>query len=83
MSHFFEKLVNTTSFDPSEKLRYASGPDHTANSLYRERNVPILLLEQRIGKNRKLDRRLSERDRLEFGKALLTTMGKTVLNGIQ
>ena len=36
-------------------------------------------MEQRIATNRKLNRRLTERDRLEFGRELLMVMAETVL----
>ena len=35
MSRFFDDLASSTSFDPSAKLRFAAGNDHTTNSLYR------------------------------------------------
>ena len=54
----------------------------------RERKIPVLLMEQRIATNRKLNRRLTERDRLDFGRELLVVMardrpaGKTVIDRI-
>lgn len=79
MNRFFEALSSTTSFDPSAKLRFAAADDHTTNSLYRQRKIPVALMEQRIGVNRKLNRRLTERDRLDFGRELIRVMAQTVL----
>jgi hypothetical protein len=80
MSRFFAELVATTTFDPSQPLRFTEQPDHTTNSLYRERKIPVLLMEQRIGTSKKLGRRVTVQDRLEFGRQLITTMGKIVIS---
>ena len=79
MSRCFEELVASTLFDPSAKLRFAAPNDHTTNSLYRERKIPVMLMEQRITTSRKLNRHLTRRDRLEFGRELLRVMAETVL----
>jgi Zinc carboxypeptidase/Cytosolic carboxypeptidase N-terminal domain len=78
MNRFFTALVSSTTFDPSQPLRVSDQPDHTANSLYRERKIPVMLMEQRIGTSKKLGRRLTVEDRLEFGRQLITIMGETV-----
>ncbi len=75
----FEHLVASTSFDPAGKPRFSDHPDHSASSIYRQRGIPVVLMEQRIGTNRKLGRRLTVTDRLEFGKALITVLARTVL----
>ena len=41
MSRFFDNLVSSTTFDPSQPLRFADRPDHTTNSLYHERKIPV------------------------------------------
>jgi hypothetical protein len=76
---FFEQLVATTSFDPGERPRFNERPDHTANSLYRERGIPVVLMEQRIGTSKKLNRRLIVADRLAFGKELITALARSTL----
>ena len=78
MSRVFDNLVSSTTFDPSQPLRFADRPDHTTNSLYRERKVPVMLMEQRISTSKKLGRRLTAEDRLAFGKQLIAVMGQTV-----
>jgi hypothetical protein len=78
MGRFFDELC-TTTFDPSGPLRFAAQADHTTNSLYAERKIPILLMEQRITSNRKLKRQPTEQDRLDFGRQLITAMAGTVL----
>jgi hypothetical protein len=45
----------------------------------KERKVPVLLMEQRIGTSQKLGRRPTLEDRLTFGKKLITVMAETVL----
>jgi hypothetical protein len=79
MHRFFDTLASDTSFDPSGPLRFASVADRTTNSLYKERRIPVLLMEQRIIPNRKLNRRLTEGDRLEFGRQLILAMARAVL----
>jgi hypothetical protein len=79
MNTFFDNLVTTTTFDPEQKLRFNDQPDHTTNSLYQQRRIPVVLLVQRIGTSKKLSRRLTVQDRLEFGKQLITVMAQTVL----
>lgn len=79
MNRLFEQLVASTSFDPPGSMRFSSQPDHTANSLYRQRGIPVVLMEQRIGTSKKLGRRLDVSDRLDFGKALIKALARTVL----
>jgi hypothetical protein len=78
ISRFFDEL-STTTFDPSGPLRFAAQADHTTNSLYAERKIPVLLMEQRITSNRKLKRQPTEQDRLDFGRELIVAMAGSVL----
>jgi hypothetical protein len=81
MTRLFERLVTTTTFDPSTpKLRIytASGPGNTTNSIWREARVPMMLMEQRIGPSRKLGRIVTTEDRLEFGRRLIQAMAEVV-----
>ena len=80
MSRFFDNLVSSTTFDPGQPLRFSDRPDHTTNSLYRERKIPVMLMEQRISTSKKLGRRLTAEDRLAFGRQLIAVMGRTVLD---
>jgi len=77
MQRFFEALVTKTTFDPSQKLRFNDTPANTTNCLWKERRVPVLLMEQRIGTSPKLGRRPTVRDRLDFGRQLITVMAET------
>src|SRR5207237_10853633 len=79
MRQFFEALSAKTTFDPSQKFRISNEPRDTTNSLWKERKVPVLLMEQRIGTRRKLGRRPTVEDRLAFGKQLIVVMAETVL----
>jgi hypothetical protein len=79
MQRFFDALVAKTSFDPNQKFRVSDKPGNTTNFLWKERKVPVLLMEQRIGTSQKLGRRPTMEDRLDFGKQLITVMAETVL----
>jgi hypothetical protein len=78
MQRLFTNLVEKTSFDPSRKLGIQKNPPNTTNSLYTERKVPVLLMEQRTGRSRKLGRQPTVADRLQFGRDLITVMAETV-----
>jgi hypothetical protein len=47
--------------------------------LWKERRIPILLMEQRIGSSKKLGHRPTLKDREQFGKELIVQMAETVL----
>ena len=79
MQRFFDALAAKTSFDPSQKLRFSDSPGNTTNYLWKERKVPVLLMEQRIGTSQKLKRRPTVADRLAFGQQLIMVMAETVL----
>jgi hypothetical protein len=79
MHRFLEALVAETTFDPSQKFRVNDQPANTTNWLWNERKIPVLLMEQRIGTCRKLGRRPTVEDRLEFGKQLIMVMAQTLL----
>lgn len=74
----FTRLVADTSFDPSRKLGIVLTPGNTANVLWRERRVPIALMEQRVGPSAKLGRLPTVEDRVAFGRQLITQMAGTV-----
>jgi hypothetical protein len=80
MKRFFDALVAGTTFDPAGPLRFVTRPDHTTNSLYNERKLPVMLMEQRISTSPKLGRRLTVADRLDFGRKLIAVMGKVVIS---
>ena len=78
LHRFFERLVTTTTFDPSNpgRLRIfaGSGPANTTNSIWREAKIPMMLMEQRIGPSRKLGHIVTTEERLEFGRELIQAM---------
>jgi hypothetical protein len=80
MHRFFERLVATTTFDPSRpKLTISPGRSNTTNFIWREARVPMMLMEQRIGPSaRKLDRIATTEDRLEFGRQVIQAMAEVV-----
>jgi hypothetical protein len=80
MQLFHDKLAAETTFDPTgPTLRVGTTPDGTTNELFRERKVPVLLMEQRISTGKKLGRRPTADDRLAFGARLIEVMAETVM----
>jgi hypothetical protein len=79
VERFYQGLVERTSFDPSKPPTFAGGRGST-NSVYIERKVPAVLMEQRIGTSKKLGRRPTPDDRLRFGEQIITEMAAAVLN---
>jgi hypothetical protein len=82
LHRFFDLAVQRTSFDPSRpKLTVSipgSGPGNTTNVIWREAGVPMMLLEQRIGPSRKLNRIATSADRMTLGRELITLMAEVV-----
>jgi hypothetical protein len=78
MQHFYDLLVDQTTFDPSRKIELAKSPDDT-DSLYDQHHIPVMLMEQRIATSKKLGHRPTTQDRLHFGQQLITTMATAVL----
>lgn len=80
MHRLFDRLVTSTTFDPSRpKLTlFASGPSSTTLSIWSEARVPMMLMEQRIGPGRKLGRIVTTAERLEFGRRLIQAMAEVV-----
>src|SRR5262245_23212455 len=76
MNIMYDKLLATTSFDPSQpqKLRTGGPASGNTNWLYQEARIPVMLMEQRIGFSTKLNRWPTVKDRLEFGPELLKAM---------
>jgi hypothetical protein len=82
LHRLFERLVTTTTFDPSSpgKLRIyaagATGPSNTTNSIWREAKIPMMLMEQRIGPSGKLGHIVTTEERLEFGARLIQALAE-------
>ena len=74
----FDRLSSATTFDPGQPLRFERDVDHTTNSLWRERKVPVLTMEQRIASSKKLGRQATADDRLMFGGQLIRAMAESV-----
>ncbi len=79
MQRFYDSLAEKTTFDPNQKLNIRKEPGNTTNVLWKERKVPVLLMEQRVATSKKLDRRPTAEDRVAFGRQLITGMAETVL----
>ena len=78
MRRLDDTLTARTTFDPSHPLAVNAKPISDTNSLWRQRKVPVLLMEQRISASPKLGRRLTVEDRLQFGRELLAAMADAV-----
>jgi hypothetical protein len=78
MRRFFDTLSAKTSFDPSRELRVGSAGGST-NSLWKDKRVPAMLMEQRISPGKKFGHAPTVEDRLNFGRELITVMAETVL----
>jgi hypothetical protein len=80
MRRFDALLAEKTTFDRSTPLTVRQlAPDDT-NSLYGQRGIPVLLMEQRISTSKKLGRRPTTQDRIDFGKQLMGVMAEAVLS---
>lgn len=78
INRLFDDLSAKTTFDPSKKLNVTSGGNST-NSLWEEKRVPVMLMEQRISPGTKLGHAPTVKDRLNFGRELISVMAETVL----
>lgn len=78
MHRFFDNLSAKTSFDPSHELRVGAAGGST-NSLWKDKRVPVMLMEQRISPGKKLGHAPTVEDRIQFGRELITVMAETVL----
>ena len=78
VTRLYELLVANTRFDPSRKPQLRDEPTTTMNVLARQHGVPVVLMELRIGTVKKLGRRPTVQDRLDFGRELVATMADAV-----
>lgn len=82
LHRFFALATAQTSFDPSRpKLTISvpgAGPGNTTNWIWHEARIPMLLLEQRIGPSKKLNRIATTEDRMQLGRDLITLMAEVV-----
>lgn len=71
-------LSEKTTFDPTRPL--GNGPAGTStNILWKEKRIPVLLMEQGIAPGKKLGRAATVEDRLSFGRELIGVMAETAL----
>ncbi len=82
LHRFFDLAVARTSFDPSRpKLTVSlpgTGVGNSTNVIWREAGVPMMLMEQRIGPSRKLNRIATTEDRIILGRELIALMAEAV-----
>jgi hypothetical protein len=75
---FEEELLSKTSFDPSTRINFSTERINDTNSLWRQRRVPVALMEQRISFSKKLGHRPTVEDRLQFGRDLIAAIAEAV-----
>ena len=71
ITKFSNLLSARSSFDPSKPLAITPVPISDTNSLYMQKKIPVMLIEQRIAKGKKLGRAATAEDRRAFGVELL------------
>jgi hypothetical protein len=74
-----DRLVNETTFRPSRAPQFGAPKDGTANVLYAEAGIPVVLMEQRVSKDPQTGRPSTVEDRLAFGQKLIRIMAESVL----
>jgi hypothetical protein len=74
-------LLVHSGFNPSTKFTASDERIDDTNSLWRQRTVPVALMEQRISFSKKLGRQPTSQDRLQFGRDLVIAMADVVLGG--
>jgi zinc carboxypeptidase/carboxypeptidase M14-like protein len=79
VARLFANLKAKTNFDPSRDPAIGSGGAGSANDLWKEKRIPIVLMEQRIGTSKKLERRPTLKDREQFGRELIVQMAEAAL----
>jgi hypothetical protein len=79
MQRLHDLLVEGTTFDPSAPLQTRKTPADTTNSLFADYKIPVALMEQRIATGKKLGRRPTTADRINFGGELITAMARAVV----
>ncbi|HWA86815.1 MAG TPA: M14-type cytosolic carboxypeptidase [Opitutus sp.] len=80
MQRLFRKLAADTTFDPTRgDVTITPHPARpTTNVLWTEDHVPVISLEEGITSVKKLRRRATAGDRVEFGAQLIAAMGEAV-----
>jgi hypothetical protein len=73
------RLVNEASFRPSRGPTFGAEPGGSANALFAEKGLLILLMELRIAKDPQTHRPPTAADRQEFGARLLRIMAESAL----
>ena len=61
MNRLYDRVGQFDHLRSHHLFAFSDRPDHTTNSLYRERKIPILLMEQRIGTSKKLGEAVDRR----------------------
>ena len=79
ISTLSDRLVREAGFRPSRGPTFGAPSGGTANALYAEKGVPVVLMEQRIGKDPATGRAPTSEDRLTFGAKLIRLMAESAL----
>ncbi len=73
-----DRLIRETTFRPSRGPVLGEPRDGSANVLYQEKRILILLMEQRIARDPKTGRPPTVNDRLRFGAQLIAIMASVI-----
>ena len=73
---FYDLLTSQSSFDPPRPLVLTTEPVTTTDSLYAQKRIPVMLMEQRITPGKKFDHALMPDERRAFGRQLLECMSE-------
>jgi hypothetical protein len=74
-----ERLIREAGFRPSRGPEFAAPRDGSANVLFAERRIPVVLMEQRVAKDPETGRPPTVEGRLAFGANLIRIMGEAAL----
>ena len=72
-----DRLIREAGFRPSRGPDFGGTSNGTANVLYAEAGVPVVLMEQRIARDPQTGRAPTIEDRLKFGAALVRIMAES------
>jgi hypothetical protein len=76
ITSFHDRLVRETSFRPHRGPLLGEPRDGSANVLYQEKGIPVVLMEQRVALDPKTGRPPMPEDRIRFGEQLIAIMAE-------
>lgn len=80
ISSLSDSLIHEAGFHPSRGPVFGGPKNSTINVLHAETGIPVVLMEQRIGKDPESGQPRSSEDRLAFGANLIRLMAESALD---